>query len=135
MSDSKTDSTLGRASLIMAIILSASACNKSPNDTKAATIPLPPKEAANQIQKAFSAANVEVKTTATAFSEAIRTADYPKAIHAIETIKTRKDLTFEQGVAVYNSEVALETALLARVAANDPAAKQAYEELKKSKRN
>ena len=135
MSDSKTDSTLGRASLIMAIILSASACNKSPNDTKAATIPLPPKEAANQMQQAFSAANAEVKTRAAVASEAIRTADYPKAINAIQNIKARKDLTFEQGVAVYNSEVALETALLARVAANDPAAKQAYEELKKSKRN
>jgi len=131
----RNDFKFWRAWLVIIVLTAISGCNKSPKETTASATPLPPKEAANQIQKAFSAANVEVKTTATAFSEAIRTADYPKAIHAIETIKTRKDLTFEQGVAVYNSEVALEAALLARVAANDPAAKQAYEELKKSKRN
>jgi len=87
------------------------------------------------MQQAFISANVEAKTIANTASEAIRTADYGTAIRTIQSIKARRDLTFEQGVAVYNSEVALEAALLARVAANDPSAKQAYEELKKSKRN
>jgi len=120
----------------MAVFLSAGGgCSKSAKETKAAATPLPPKEAAAQMQQAFSAANLEARNAANAASEAIRKADYGKAIQSIQTVKARKDLTFEQGMAVYNSEVALEAALLARVAANDPSAKQAYEELKKSKRN
>ena len=132
----KKEFHLSRPLLLMAVFLSAGGgCSKSAKETKAAATPLPPKEAAAQMQQAFSAANLEARNAANAASEAIRKADYGKAIQSIQTVKARKDLTFEQGMAVYNSEVALEAALLARVAANDPSAKQAYEELKKSKRN
>ena len=121
--------------LLISVLVAATGCGKSSTDNTPSAKPPAPKEAATQLQQAFTAANPEVKSIADSASEAIRTADYQKAIQSISEIKTRTNITFEQGMAIYNSERALEAALIARVSAGDPQAKQAYELLKKSRRN
>lgn len=94
-----------------------------------------PKAAAVQLQQAFEQAPPEVKQTAVAASQAIQSADYESAVVAIQLIKTKPNLSFEQGLAVHASEVSLESRLIHALAAGDPKAKQAYELLKKSRRD
>jgi len=121
--------------LCAALLVALSGCSKQTTDTTPTVTPPKPKEAATQLQQAFVSANVEVKNTATAASEALRTSDYEKAIQSLQTIKASQNLTFEQGLAVYNSERALEARLIAGVDAGDANAKRAYEILKARRRN
>jgi len=97
--------------------------------------PPKPKEAASQLQQAFVAAEPEMKETATIASKALQTTDYDAAMESLQVIKSRGNLTLEQGMAVQNSMIALETKLVAAADAGDPVAKAAYERLKKSRRN
>ncbi|MCL4788541.1 MAG: hypothetical protein KJ070_17400 [Verrucomicrobia bacterium] len=121
--------------LLAAVVMVCAGCGKSsPNDTPSAT-PMQPQDAAAQLQTAFTGATPEVRNTAHAASEAMRAADYEKAIQSIQTIKARQTLTYDQGLAVYNSERALEATLIMGMNAGDPNAKRAYELLKKSRRN
>ena len=125
-----------KAVVFLALLLAAhSGCSKPDADGTPTAIPPQPQEAASQLQQAFTSANPEAKNTATVASEALRTADYEKAIQSIQTIKARQNLTYDQGIAVYNTERALEARLIAGINAGDPNAKRAYELLKKSRRN
>jgi hypothetical protein len=117
------------------MFVSFGGCSKSSDDGAPTATPPQPKEAASQLQQAFVSANPEVKNTVSTASEALRAADYEKAIQSIQTIKARQNLTYEQGIAVYNSERALEAKLIMGMNAGDPNAKRAYELLKKSRRN
>ena len=120
---------------VAALLVAASGCSKAPKEISASAAPPQPKEAASQIQQAFTAASPEVKRSAEVVSESLRTANYEQAIKSLATIKAPQNLTLEQGMAVYNSERALEAKLLAAMEAGDPNAKRAYEMLKKSRRN
>jgi len=115
------------------LLLAINGCSRSPSDAgpNAST----PKEAASQLQEAFVSAKVELKNDAKVASEALRTADYEKAILSLQVITARENLTFEQAMAVHNSMVSLEAKLIAAMDAGDPNAKRAYELLKKSKRD
>ena len=115
----------------------AAGCGRkaAPEGPQVAVTPPKPQEAANQIEQAFSSTSTEVKTVATAASEALRTADYETAVQSLEVIKERGGLTFEQGMAVHNSMVSLEAKLIAAMNAGDPNAKRAYEQLKRARRN
>jgi len=123
--------------LALAAVLwvAAGGCGRSPKDNTPTATPPAPKVAASQLQQAFGVANPEVKKTAEVASEAMRTADYEKAIQSLQAIRARSDLTLDQGMAVYNSERALEAKLIAGIAAGDPNAQRAYDLLKKSRRN
>ena len=121
--------------LFIALLLALNGCGKPSADSTPTGTPPKPKEAASQLQQAFVSANVEVKNTANVASEALRTANYEKAIESLQTIKARQNLTFEQGMAVYNSERALEARLIAGMSAGDANAKRAYELLKQIRRN
>jgi hypothetical protein len=121
--------------LLVGILAAFAGCGKSSKEIAASATPLPPKEAATQLQQAFTAASPETKNIATQASEAIRSADYSKAVQSLYEIKGQTNLTLNQGMAIHNSEVALEAALISRVGAGDPNAKQAYDLLKKSRRN
>src|SRR5688572_26785618 len=122
-------SIVSRCGCISAAVLLTlfSGCDKSSEDIAPAATPPTPKVAASQLQQAFTGANTEIKNTAAAASEAMRTANYEQAIQSLQAIRTRKDLTFEQGTAVYNTEQSLEASLIAGVNAGDPNAKRAYE--------
>ena len=121
--------------LFAALLLALNGCGKPPTDTSPTAAPPKPKEAASQLQQAFVSAHVEVQSTANVASEALRTADYEKAIESLQTIKARQNLTFEQGMAIYNSERALEASLIAGMSSGDAKAKRAYELLKQRRRN
>jgi hypothetical protein len=122
-------------SVAVAGLLVCAGCSKASEEIAPAATPPTPKAAASQLQQAFTGANPEIQNTATAVSEAMRTANYEQAVQSLQAIRARKDLTLEQGTAVYNSEMALEASLIAGVNAGDPNAKRAYELLKKSRRN
>ena len=118
-----------------AVSLVITGCGKpaDPSGTPAAV--LKPKEAANQLQQVFVNAEPEVKKTATAASQALQTADYENAVVALSAMKERGNLTFDQGMAVHNSMVALEAKLIAAADSGDANAKRAYDLMKKTRRN
>lgn len=119
-----------------ALLFGFSGCGGKPTQPgETSSRPPKPKEAASQLQQAFVAAEPEMKETATIASKALQTTDYDAAMESLQVIKARGNLTFEQGMAVQNSMIALETKLVAAADAGDPAAKAAYERLKKSRRN
>lgn len=108
---------------------------KEPEDAVATAVPPKPKEAATQLDQAFSSADQELRTVAGAASTALQTADYEAAVQSLSIMKEQGSLTVDQGIAVHNSMVSLETRLLNAMAAGDQNAKRAYEQLKKSRRN
>lgn len=114
-------------------ILGSTGCNKSANGDPPP--PGTPKEAATQLQQVFAGAPPDVKGSVTVASDALRAADYEKAVQSLQAIMDRQNLTFEQGMAVHQSMVALERQMLSGVASGDASAKRAYELLQKSRRN
>jgi hypothetical protein len=109
-------------------------CSKS---TDEAEIPMPenPEEAATQVEQVFQGAPPELQKAVQVASEGLREADFEKAALSLQAIRHSESLTFEQGMAVHNSMVALEAEIIAAMQAGDPQAKQAYERLKRIKRN
>lgn len=130
----KTFDAIRDSVLIAVLLIAASGCSKSTDEITMAATPPAPKAAASQLQHAFTGASPEVKDTANAFAQSLQTANYEQAIQSLQAIKARQNLTFQQGTAVYNSEMALEARLIAGVEAGDPNAIRAYDLLKKSKR-
>jgi len=120
---------------VTTVFLIAAGCGKSPDKIEPSAVPLKPKQAASQLDQAFVQAQQELKTSANVASTALQTGDYEKAIETLERIKARGNLSFDQGVAVHNSMVALEHRLILAADAGDANAKRAYELLKKAHRN
>jgi len=109
-------------------------CGKSDEATGAA-VPRNPQEAASQLQTVFAKAAPEIKQTADTASNAMRNGDYEKAVVALQVIRSGTNVTFEQGLAVHNSVVAMERQLINAAEAGDENAKRAYKILKELKRN
>ena len=109
-------------------------CGKSDEATGAA-IPRNPQEAASQLQTVFAQAAPDIKQTADTASNAMRKGDYEKAVVALQVIRRGTNVSFEQGLAVHNSVVAMERQLINAVDAGDENAKRAYKILKELKRN
>ena len=109
-------------------------CGKSDRATGAA-VPRNPQEAASQLQMVFAKASPNVKQTADTASNAMRKGDYEKAVVALQVIGSGTNVTFEQGLAVHNSVVAMERQLINAADAGDENAKRAYRLLKELKRN
>jgi hypothetical protein len=109
-------------------------CGKSDEATDAA-VPRNPQEAASQLQTVFAKAAPDIKQTADTASNAMRKGDYEKAVVALEVIRSGTNVTFEQGLAVHNSVVAMERQLVNAADAGDENAKRAYKLLKELKRN
>jgi hypothetical protein len=121
--------------MIASLLVLATGCSKSANGT-GGTAPIPkPKEAASQLQRAFVSASPEVKQQATAASEALRAADYDRAMQALAAMKARNDLTAQQAMSVHESEIAMVGRLIAAMEAGDQNAKRAYEAYKKRRRD
>jgi hypothetical protein len=109
-------------------------CSKSTEQGEM-SMPENPTEAASQVEQVFQSAPPELQKAVQVASEGLREADYEKAALSLQAIRTTESLTFEQGMAVHNSMVALEAEMVAAMQAGDPQAKQAYERLKRIKRN
>ena len=91
--------------------------------------------AADHLADAFANADSESKKNAGIASEAIRKGQFQKALYAIETIKKKPDVDFDQGVAINDSLVNLERELIYRAEDGDKKAIAAYELLQRLHRN
>jgi hypothetical protein len=119
-----------------AFLAFGSGCGKSSKDATTGTAPATtPKEAASQLQQAFVAATPEVKSAATTAADALQAADYERAIQNLESIKAQRNLTVEQSMAIHESEASMEMRLIRAMESGDPKARQAYEQLKRRRRN
>lgn len=112
-----------------------SGCGRSGTESTGTAPATTPKQAATQLEQAFETASPETKTVASTATEALRAADYERAIAALEAIQARRDLTVKQNIALHESEAALEMRLIQAMQSGDPKAKAAYEQLKKRRRN
>ena len=115
----------------VAIALVIGGCNKGGSDSSV----LKPKQAASTLEQAFGKANEEIKNTASLATDALRTADYEKAVVSLGVLRARPDLSVQQQMAVQESEATLTSMLVTAMDAGDAKAKQAYEMLKRSKRD
>lgn len=105
----------------------ASGCGQGGPDLRVAETP---KQAATQLDSAFSAAKPEFQGAARAASDALRNGDYPAAVESLQALKASESVTPEQGMAVHSSLVVLEGGLLSAMESGDAKAKQAYQRLK-----
>jgi len=116
------------------VILLLDGCRKSGDDLSE-VVPRSPNEAAAQLQKVFETAAPDIKQTVSVVSEAMQKEDYEKAVVSLQIIRSGKNLTLEQGLAIHNSELAMRRRILSRVEAGDENAKRAFQVLKELKRN
>jgi thioredoxin-like negative regulator of GroEL len=119
--------------LLVTFALGWASCSKS--EPGALAIPESPKEAAAQVEQVFQTAPPEVQQTVELASQGLVSGEYEQAVVSLQALRARENLTFEQGMAVHNSMVAMEAELIRAIEAGDPRAKQAYETLKRLKRN
>jgi len=119
--------------LSLVLLLGVVGCSKSDADSSAKAV-TSPKEAAEQVERAFQKATPEVKKTAEVASEAIRNNEYEKAVVSLVTIRSTPGITMDQGLAIHNAMVGLESKLINAIEAGDQNAKQAYEALKRAKK-
>ena len=94
-----------------------------------------PEAAADHLSDAFSGADSDSMKNASIASKAIKKGQFQKALYAIETIKAKPDVSFDQGVAINDSLVNLERELIYRAEDGDKKAIAAYELLKRINRN
>ena len=120
-----------------AALLLATGCRKASEAAGDAVAPRTPQEAASQLEQVFKNAAPEIKQGAATASSAMRAGDYEKAVVALQVIRSGSgtNVTFEQGLAVHYSVVAMERKLINAVEAGDENAKRAYKVLKELKRN
>lgn len=122
------------AVLCLALVLThLTGCSRS--DEGSLPVPESPKEAAAQVEQVFQTAPPEVQEAVLLASEGLVSGEYEKAVVSLQSLQARGNLTFQQGMAVHNSMVAMEAQLVRAIEAGDPQAKQAYETLKRLKRN
>jgi hypothetical protein len=130
---------VGRSQIIATVIGTVAlvflqGCGKS-NEATGAAVPRSPQEAASQLQTVFAKAAPNIRQTADTASNAMRQGDYEQAVVALQVIRSSTNVSFEQGLAVHNSVVAMERQLINAAEAGDQNAKRAYKILKELKRN
>jgi len=115
-------------------LLALSACSRN-RDAEATIETRNPKAAASQLERAFANANPEAAGNAKAAAAAMQQGNYEQALGSLQALRSKENLTLEQGMAVHGSTVSMETKLIEAMEAGDPNAKRAYELLKALKRN
>jgi hypothetical protein len=93
------------------------------------------KQAAAEIEQAFSKADAATKETVGAISEAMRQRDYDRAVMSLTAIQGQPVTTPEQLRAIQNSSIALQAELIRAMEAGDPKAKATYKLLQELRRN
>lgn len=90
------------------------------------------KQATSEIEKAFEEAPSQMRQTAQQASQAMQAQEYEKALDAQQQLLEQPNITFEQGVAIKQSQRALRLDLMRRAAAGDKQAQAALDRLKRT---
>ena len=117
-----------------ALLLGLGACRKSDEDQAYKAVRTP-KEAASQLEQAFTDASPDAKQNAGLAAQAMRSGDYEKAVMSLQALRRSGSVNLQQGLAIQGAIVALETTLIEAMEAGNANAKRAYELLKQMKRN
>lgn len=92
-----------------------------------------PQQAASQLDRAFSGAPENFRSAAADASGALQSGDYGRAVESLGVLRASEGVTVDQGLAVHNSMVMLESRLLERIESGDVEAQKAYALLKRLK--
>ena len=109
-------------------------CSRSA-DPAGVVVPRNPQQAASQLEQAFANAPPDTKRNADVASDATRNGDYEKAAATLQVIRSGQNITVEQGIAIHDSAVIMETRIVAAMEAGDEKARRAYALLKALNRN
>ena len=107
-----------------ALLLGLGGCSKSDEDQAYKSVRTP-KEAASQLEQAFTDASPDAKQNAGLAAQAMRTGDYEKAVVSLQALRRSERVNLQQGLAIQSSIVALETTLIEAMDAGDANAKRA----------
>jgi hypothetical protein len=125
---------IGTSALGLASIIVLAGCGKG-NGGQDQVMVTDPQQAASQLERAFAASSPEVQQDAGMASEALRKGEYEKAVVSLQAIRTKENLTLDQGLAVHSSVVSMEQRLIQAMEAGDEQARRAYQMLKQMKRD
>jgi len=123
----------GHGLLLAGMIVLAAGCGGGDSGGKLS--PKTPKDAAAGLESAFTGANGEARQAVSVAATAMKGGDYEKAALSLGALRGSGNLTVQQGMAVHSSMLSLEAQLVQGVEAGDPRAKQAYDLLKRMKKN
>ena len=90
-------------------------------------------QAVHQLDRAFSGAPDSFRKAATDASNALHAGNLGKAVEALGALRSSEGVTVDQGLAVHNTMVMLESTLLQKVESGDTEARKAYGLLKQLK--
>ena len=120
--------------LALAVALTVwSGCGRGGTSGKIETVT--PAQAGSQLDQAFQAADASVKQNATFAADAMKKGEYEKAVTSLQAVQQSQSLTLDQGLAIHRSVISMERELINGIERGDPRAKQAYELLKRMRRN
>jgi hypothetical protein len=124
----KSAATMGIVLLCLLFV----GCSKSDDGRLSAKTP---EQAASALDQSFAAADAGVKQNVSAVSEALRKREFEKAVVSLGTVQQAPNITLDQGMAIQNSSILLERELINAIERGDPKAQQAYDLLKRMRRN
>jgi len=131
----KASSLLRTSAAVAGLFVSliGAGCGKSSED--GLPVASTPDQAASGLEHTFAEAPPAVRADAMAVSEALRKREYEKAVVSLHSVQKAPGISLQQGVAVHNSSILLESELIKAIERGDPRAKAAYELLKRTRRN
>jgi hypothetical protein len=125
----KTKPAIGMTLLCLII----AGCGKSGDDGHLSA--KSPEQAAAVLDQSFATADAGTKQNVNAVSEALRKREFEKAVVSLGTVQQAPNITIDQGMAIQNSSILLERELINAIERGDPKAQQAYDLLKRMRRN
>ncbi len=90
-------------------------------------------QAIHQLDRAFTGAPENFRKAATDASNALNTGDLGKAVESLGALRSSEGVSVDQGLAVHNTMVMLESTLLEKAESGDAEARRAYALLKRLK--
>jgi hypothetical protein len=124
--------TLAALGLTAALLLPGLGCRKSSADLDVKA-PRSTKEAAAQLEAAFANEDAETKAQASQAAAALRQGQYEKAVVTLQAMRARQAGTLKEGLAVHNSLVSLEVAIVEAMDGGNQDAKRAFQLLRQLK--
>lgn len=113
--------------------LLAVSCSKSSDDGRLTA--KSPQQAASTLEESFAGSTPAVQQDVRVVSDALRKREFEKAVVSLQVVQQAPNITLQQGMAIHNSALLLEKELIDAIERGDPKAKQAYELLRRMKRN